>query len=97
VAAVAERCALEHLCCGQRPDAGEAHERRHGCGSRGPRNWVRIEFELRRRARATRPVRFTPFARVYIDPCELSRRRRPQALGVIGGPVCPTTQATSCP
>jgi hypothetical protein len=54
-------------------------------------------IKLRRRARATRPVRFTLFARVYIDPCERSRRRRPQALGVLGGPICPSTQAISCP
>ena len=36
------------------------------------------------------------FARVYIDPCERSRRRRPQALGVLGERVCPTL-AIWCP
>ena len=41
--------------------------------------------ELRRHARATRPLRFTLFARVYIDPGERHPRRRPQALGVRGG------------
>ena len=39
----------------------------------------------------------TLFARVYIDLGERSRRRRPQALGVIGGLVCRRAQATTCP
>ena len=52
--------------------------------------------ELRRRVRATRPVRFTLFACVYIDPCERNRRRRPRAA-VSSEDVCPNTQANSCP
>jgi hypothetical protein len=52
--------------------------------------------ELRRRVRATRPVRFTLFACVYIDSCERNRRRRPRAA-VSSEDVCPNTQANSCP
>ena len=43
-------------------------------------------IKLRRRARATRPVRFTLFARVYIDPCERSRRRRPRPSASLEDP-----------
>ena len=52
--------------------------------------------ELRRRVRATRPVRFTLFACVHIDPCERNRRRRPRA-SASSEDVCPSTQANSCP
>ena len=60
--------------------------------------WPFVPVTLsRRHARATRPCVLPLFARVYIDPCGPSRRRRPQALGVLGGSVCPRPQATSCP
>ena len=52
--------------------------------------------KLRRRVRATRPVRFTLFACVHIDPCERNRRRRPRA-SASSEDVCPSTQANSCP
>ena len=52
--------------------------------------------ELRRRVRAIRPVRFTLFACVHIDPCERNRRRRPRA-SASSEDVCPSTQANSCP
>src|SRR5439155_19174742 len=59
--------------------------------------WPFVPVTLsRRHARATRPCVLPLFARVYIDPCGRSRRRRPQALGVLGGSVCPR-QAISSP
>src|SRR5687768_7138402 len=58
--------------------------------------WLRLRMDtelFRRHACATRPCVVPPLAGVHIDPCERNPRRRPQALGVLGGHPCPELQA----